>query len=273
MQAVVVIGARGMLGYAVASYFEQMNIPVFSLSRSEFDIAREPVDKLKTLLPEGALIINCAGIIKPLVKDYSVENVLKVNGLFPRNLALFCRKFGHRCIHITTDCAYSGRQGQYTEDDYFDAEDVYGLSKITGDTVEAMCLRTSIVGEEKNNSRSLLEWAKGQVGGEVNGFTNHFWNGLTTTYLAEIIYNILDQDLYQPGIFHVHSPDSVTKFQLLNIFNEVYGLKLLVKPTEASEFVDRRLASRFGLSESLVVKDIQLQIVEMKDFFLNKSKK
>lgn len=267
MHSVAIIGAKGMLGHAVSSFFERRGIAVCRISRGEFDIAQDPIDKLQALLPEGADVINCAGIIKPLVKDHSVEEVLKVNGVFPRNLALFCRRFGHRCIHVTTDCAYSGRQGLYTEDDYFDAEDVYGLSKIAGDAAEAMCLRTSIIGEEKGNSRSLLEWAKAVAGGEVSGFTNHFWNGLTTTYLAETIYNIFEQNLYQPGIFHIYSPDSVSKHQLLEIFNDVYGLNLTITPTVAPEFIDRTLASRFSLSNSLVRRDIRSQVMAMKDFF------
>lgn len=267
MKHVVVIGSGGMLGYAVEEYFVRQNYTVTGITRSDFDIAREPVETLEGTLENVDIVINCAGVIKPRIAAMSVEDVIRVNAIFPRNLAKLCKARGISCFHITTDCVYSGKKGQYTEWDYFDADDVYGMSKNAGETTECMVLRTSIVGEEHGQSRSLLEWAKSQAGKQVSGFVNHLWNGVTTVYLAEIIENIFTNNLYREGIFHIHSPSTVTKYELLSIVNDAYKLSLTIAPAKAPQPCDRSLSSNYSLSHQLVTKTIAQQVNEMKLFF------
>jgi dTDP-4-dehydrorhamnose reductase len=272
MVKILIVGSTGMLGYAVSSYFKTNDYDVVELSRNEFDIANDSMDKFESYLNGVGAVINCAGVIKPTIAKNSIENVLKINSLFPRNLAMVCNKRDIKCFHITTDCVYTGKKGKYSEEDYFDADDLYGLSKNAGENKDCMVLRTSIIGEENGQSRSLLEWAKSQAGKEVNGFTNHLWNGVTTLYLAEIIENILTRDLFEKGLFHVHSPNTVDKYQLLQIFNRAYHLNLKINPVEAKEAVDRSLASIYDLTKKVSVKTLEQQVNEMQEYFrfLNK---
>jgi len=264
---VLVFGAKGMLGYAMHSYFERQGQEVKAMGREDFDIARDPISNIESLVTWSDAVINCAGVIKPLIAKTPIEDVLKVNAVFPRNLANLCERHSKMCFHVTTDCVYSGRKGTYSETDAFDAEDVYGLSKNAGDAADAMVLRTSIVGEEKYAKRSLLEWARSQSGKEVSGFVNHSWNGVTTVFLAEIIETIIKRGLYEKGIFHVHSPQAVTKLELLQIFNEVYDLHLKINAVEASEFCDRTLNSGRPLTQLVCTKPLPTQIQEMRKFF------
>ena len=87
MTKILVLGSKGMLGYAVSSYFKDNNYEVIELSRSEFDIAVDPIEKLESYLDCVDVVINCAGVIKPMIEKNTVEDVLKVNAIFPRNLA------------------------------------------------------------------------------------------------------------------------------------------------------------------------------------------
>ncbi len=264
---ITVFGAKGMLGYAVSEFFERAGNEVVKISRKDFDIAKESHEKVGEFINGSDLAINCAGVIKPRIKDMSIEEVLTVNSLFPKNFAKICNEKGVKSFHITTDCVYTGKKGNYTEKDLFDADDLYGLSKAGGDYAETMVLRTSIIGEELNQNRSLLEWAKGQKGKEVFGFTNHEWNGVTTLQLAKIIKTIIDENLYEQKLFHITSPDFVTKFELLKIFNEAYNLDLKIQPKEAEVAIDRRLASAYDLSGKVSTTNIAEQVKEMKEFF------
>ncbi len=267
MGKILVVGSTGMLGYAVASYYKSKEYDVVEISRNEFDIANDTMTKFETFLDGVDVVINCAGVIKPTIAKNTIENVLKINSLFPRNLAKACNIHGIKCFHITTDCVYTGKKGNYTEEDYFDADDFYGLSKNAGENMDCMVLRTSIIGEENGQSRSLLEWAKSQAGKEVNGFTNHLWNGVTTLYLAEVIEHIFKNGLYQKGIFHIHSPNTVNKYELLQIFNNVYKLNLKINAAEAKEAVDRSIATVYSIVVKLCTKPLQQQIKEMRVFF------
>ncbi len=269
MKNLAVIGSSGMLGYAVSSYFSHKGYNVKGISRKDYDIVQDPLDKLERLLDGCEVVINCAGVIKPTITKNTVEDILKINAIFPRNLAKLCNKKNIKCFHITTDCVYSGKKGNYTEEDYFDAEDLYGLSKNAGETSDCMVIRTSIIGEENGNSRSLLEWAKSQAGKEVNGFINHWWNGVTTLYLAEIIEKILLNNLYQKGIYHIYSQNYVNKYELLGIFNEIYKLKMKINPISAEVAINRCLSSIYDLSNIVSIKQIKQQINEMKEFFEN----
>lgn len=266
-KSIAVIGSTGMLGYAVSEYYKRVGMTVLEISRKEFDIAAEPIEKLENIIENVQIVINCAGVIKPRINAMSIEDVLKINSLFPRNLAKLCNRLDKKCFHITTDCVFTGRKGHYSEDDYFDAEDIYGLSKAGGDSADCMVLRTSIVGEEKGQCRSLLEWARSQAGKEVNGFTNHLWNGVTTLYLAEIIETILSNGLYEKGIFHIYSPESVTKYELVSCFNEVYELNMKVNSVNAGKIIDRTMTSVKGLTEKVSTKYISQQVKEMRAFF------
>ena len=270
MEKILVIGSTGMLGFAVSSYFKSKDYTVVEISRNEFDIANDPMSMFEKYLDGVDVVINCAGVIKPTIAKNSIENVLKINSLFPRNLAKVCNKNRIKCFHVTTDCVYTGRKGKYTEEDYFDADDLYGLSKNAGENKDCMVLRTSIIGEENGQSRSLLEWAKSQAGKEVNGFTNHWWNGVTTVYLAEIVEKIFKNGLYQKGIFHIHSPNTVTKYELLQILDKVYELNLEIHPAEAKESCDRSMASVYSLNKQIVSKTLEQQVSEMKMFLLAK---
>ena len=45
--------------------------------------------------------------------------------------------------------------------------------------------------EEIHKNASLIEWAKSMKDKKVNGFTNHFWNGVTTLQWSSNYYNLL----------------------------------------------------------------------------------
>jgi dTDP-4-dehydrorhamnose reductase len=130
-----------------------------------------------------------------------------------------------------------------------------------------MTLRTSFVGPEKETKRSLLEWAFSMSGKEVKGFTNHKWNGLSTIYFAEAAEKIYKENIYKEGVYHVYSPDAVTKFELVNIFNDVFSLGMQVEPAEAKESCDRSLSSVYDISSRICTKQISEQVKELQTFF------
>ena len=264
---IVVLGAGGMLGYAVTSYLSSRGHDVTAVARKDFDIATDPFSKLVPLLNRPDAIINCAGVIKPRIAEMPIEHTLQVNAVFPRNLAKHAQREGIPCLHVTTDCVYTGKKGKYDENDLFDADDVYGMSKNAGETTDCMVLRTSIIGEEKGQGRSLLEWARSQAGKEVKGFLNHHWNGVTTLQLAKLAEQILEQKMYEPAIFHVHSPDTVNKYELVSLINEIYGLNMRIQPVDAPTACDRSMTSVKPLSAKVSKTPLGKQIQEMKDFF------
>jgi dTDP-4-dehydrorhamnose reductase len=214
-------------------------------------------------LPHCDYIINCIGVIKPFMKD-SQKNAIKLNCLFPMILSEYCEKNGCKLIHITTDCVFSGKDGGYTEDSIHDALDDYGKSKSLGESCQdkSMVIRTSIIGEEVHKQASLIAWVQSQKGKEVNGYTNHLWNGVTTKQYAKICSDIIDNDLYEEGLFHVFS-NPINKLDLVNCISDRFELGITVNPFEAPESCDRTMNTIKDLCGKLNIPSIEQQIKEI----------
>lgn len=268
---VLILGSTGLLGNTVSKYFlNNKNYDVVTTYRNKdyafegnalfFDALDSDFSKLPT---DADYVINCIGIIKPFMSQ-SIENAIRLNSLFPHELAAWCEETSSRLIHITTDCVFSGTKGKYTESDLHDALDAYGKSKSLGEcTDKAMVLRTSIIGDEIHKNASLIAWAKSQQNCTVNGFVNHFWNGVTTAEYARICDKIMLSDMYENGLFHVHAADDVSKYQMLHYFNDKFALNLKINSYETEELCDRTLRTEKELCKKLAIPTVKEMVEEM----------
>lgn len=264
---IYIIGSTGMLGRYVTTYLSDF-YDVISLGRTELDATevREEIIKNKLLnigLKKNDVVVNCAGTIKPRVDELGDLNAIIVNSVFPRVLSNVCEDIGVRMVHPTTDCVYTGSKGKYNENDKYDVNDVYGMSKALGEPKNCTVIRTSIIGEEVSQGRSLVEWVKSEKNNTVNGFTNHFWNGMTCLQFAKLCKYIIDNNLFWLGTKHFHS-NTVDKKQLVEMISQVYDLNLNVIPMEASNFCDRSLSTTYETSYH--IPNLKIQIEEMKEF-------
>ena len=125
-----------------------------------------------------------------------------------------------------------------------------------------MVLRTSIIGEEIHKNASLIEWAKSMKGQTVKGFTNHMWNGITTTQYADICTQIIENNLYQRGLFHVFS-DSVNKYELISAISDSLSLDLHIEAHEPLVPCNRTLKTAKDLMSSLTIPSIKQQLLSL----------
>lgn len=189
------------------------------------------------------VVVNCIGIVK---QDKSAKNPIAsitVNSLFPHHVARRCRESGARLIHLSTDCVFTGRKGNYSENDVPDAQDLYGRSKLLGEVDQDDCLtiRTSMIGRELTGSHGLLEWFFSQEGQSVRGFKRAIFSGFTTQALADLIARIITDHPRLTGVWHVGS-EPISKFDLLTLVKQTYGLAIEIRPD--NDFVcDRSLDS------------------------------
>lgn len=207
----------------------------------DFDSVVRAIDKAK---PD--VVVNCIGIIKQLPTAQDPIVSIGINSLFPHRLHALGRTAGARVIHISTDCVFSGRKGNYAEADQSDAEDLYGRSKFLGETAGegALTLRTSIIGRELSGASGLVEWFLGNRGKTVNGYTRAVFSGLTTNRLSEVIFDVMENHPGLSGLYQV-SVDPINKYDLLRLLNDAYDAKAEIRPDD-SVVIDRSLdSSRF----------------------------
>lgn len=267
---VFILGSTGMLGKYVTKYLNQF-YDVVEVNRNLVDASTITQTELRSVLcdklglKKDDVIINCMGTIKPRVDELGDRKAIMVNSIFPRTLADVAEDLGAHMIHPTTDCVYLGLKGSYDENDKYDVHDVYGMSKALGEPSNCTVVRTSIIGEEVGQTRSLVEWIKSNANNTVFGFTNHFWNGVTCLQFAKICQKIIERDNFWKGIKHVHS-NTLTKKELVETISEVYGLNITVTPKETPVMCDRSLSTIYNTGEIFDVPSLRQQIIEMREF-------
>jgi dTDP-4-dehydrorhamnose reductase len=205
------------------------------------------------------VVVNAVGLIKQLINEGNQEDIRTaylINADLPRELNAYARDSSTPTIQIGTDCVYSGLEGSYSENSEFDCNDLYGLSKVSGEheSKSMMTIRCSIIGHEIRSSVSLMDWFLSQPpAASVKGYRNHFWNGVTTLAFARVIKGIISENMYSPGTIHLVPKDQVSKFELLQILAETFGRKdIEISEFEAEIAVNRTLATIFpGKNEQL----------------------
>lgn len=254
---ILVLGNQGMLGSQVVKVLSaNKEFAVSSTNRTDFD----PVLEGDLNFPGYDYVINCVGVIKPAM-NRDIASSIFVNAVFPHSLANSCKKAGQKLIHITTDCVYSGVKGSYVESSLHDALDEYGKSKSLGEPKNCMVLRTSIIGPEIQNYRSLIAWFLKQTG-ECNGFINHFWNGITTKEYAKVCEKIILNGWYKEDLYHIFS-DAVSKYEMLLALKYKFQKDIAIYQHFAHPSVDRTLATEKGLNSKLKISSFQEMINEM----------
>ncbi len=260
---VLILGSTGMLGHIVSNYLtKSSNYNVFNLSRRSIgqknsivcdinDLA-EFEKHINKLSPD--IIINCIGL---LINDATknIEYAEYINSYFPKFLIKISNK-KFRVIHISTDCVFKGDKGSYNEYSIKDASDGYGLTKSNGefDLPGHLTIRTSIIGPDlKKNGSGLFQWIMNQVG-EVKGYVNVKWTGVTTIELSKAIDFAIINSI--DGIWNLTNQEIISKFQLLKMIIESFDLTK-VKLIQDSTYVSNK---------SLVsVRDIKYKVPSYKD--------
>ena len=232
---------------------------IAGVSIENFDTVRKAFDESK---PD--VIINAVGIVKQLPTSKEVIKTLKINSIFPHQLAQMAQTDGIRLITISTDCVFNGTKGNYTEGDVSDAADLYGKSKNLGEVIAPNCLtlRTSIIGRELQTSHSLVEWFLSNRGGKVKGFTRAVYTGFPTVVFADIISDLIERHKNLQGLYHVSS-EPISKFDLLCLLRKFYKISIEIEPF--SDFqIDRSLNSaKFRNETDFVPLDWEEMIKKM----------
>jgi dTDP-4-dehydrorhamnose reductase len=235
-----VLGCNGMAGHVISLYLKEQGHIVFGFdkSKSHFidSIAGNAFDTefLKKHIAKSKYdsVINCIGILNQFA-DQNRALASFLNSYFPYFLAEATTGTDTQVIHMSTDCVFSGKRGEYTEDDFRDGETFYDRSKALGELEDDknITLRNSIVGPDINSKGiGLLNWFMHQSG-EINGYTKAMWTGQTTLQLAKTMETAAIERAH--GLFNTVPDHSISKYDLLGLFNHyLRGDSLKINPVE-----------------------------------------
>lgn len=223
----LVLGCNGMAGHMISLYLKEQGHDVIGFARSKSKLVYSVVGDaqdftfVKEIIGVNRFdtVINCIGLLNQFAEK-NKANAVYLNSYFPHLLADITEGTGTQVIHMSTDCVFNGKRGQYTENDFRDGETFYDRSKALGEIEndKDLTLRQSIVGPDiKKSGIGLMNWFLQQYG-EVNGYTGVMWTGQTTLQLAKTMEIAARERIH--GIYNMVPDTCISKCDLLELFNK-----------------------------------------------------
>jgi dTDP-4-dehydrorhamnose reductase len=268
---ILVLGASGMAGHVIYQWLSENGYDAFGLTRKKADIKNnilcdvKDTIKLSQIIAEGEFdyIINCVGILNKDAED-NKANAVMLNSYLPHFLAKEIESTRTKLIHMSTDCVFSGKHGNYTEDSFPDGETFYDRTKSIGEVCDArnLTFRNSIIGPDINiKGIGLFNWFMKQTD-TINGYSGAIWSGVTTITLAKAMDAAIKQGL--TGLYHLTNNTPINKFELLNIINRVFNKGCQINNITGINVNKSTINTRKDFS--FTVPSYEDMIIEMKDW-------
>ena len=269
----LVLGCNGMAGHLISLYLKEQGHDVTGYARSESTFVSTIVgdasnfEFLRGVISIGKYdaVINAIGLLNQFAENnHGAASLL--NGYLPHFLAEITDSTSTQIIHMSTDCVFSGKSGHYTESSLPDGTTFYDRSKAMGELNDGknLTLRNSIVGPDiKKSGIGLLNWFMQQPGPSVNGFTGAVWTGQTTLQLAKTMEAAAKERAC--GLVNAVPSSSITKYELLNLFNKYLREdELTVNPIDGVTADKSLIRTNFDFSYN--IPDYETMISEMAEW-------
>lgn len=183
------------------------------------------------------VIIHAAAMASHEACEADPQRARLVNAWASEALARAAERAGSRFVLISTDSVFDGDRGRYTEEDVPQPQSVYARTKLEAEQLvlretDATVIRTNFFGWSPTGRRSILEFFVNALsqGQQVRGFTDFTTSSAYAQVLAHGIWDLVATPA--SGLFHVTSPDAMTKYAFGVAVAREFGLDAeLISPT------------------------------------------
>jgi len=214
---VVVTGARGLLGGAVAEHFASAGDEVVGLDRDQLDIGNRDAVRRIIERERPELVINAAAWTDVDGCEDDTQRNIAVNALGPGNLALESRRVGAGLITVSTDYVFDGtKDGFYTQRDDPNPQGEYGKAKLHGERLAMVSnARTTVVrvgwlfGKGGRNFLSQMPELIA-AGAKLKVINDSFGTPTYAPHMARRLRELALLDL--PGIYHMANAGEGTSY-------------------------------------------------------------
>lgn len=268
----LILGAGGMAGHTISLYLKEQGYEVVGFERRPLDYINSivgdatDIKELEKIIINGNfdVIINAIGILNQAAED-NKDMAVFLNSYLPHCLAKITKNLKTKIIHMSTDCVFSGKQGNYAEKSFKDGETFYDRTKALGelDDNKNVTLRNSIVGPDINpNGIGLFNWFMKQSG-TINGFNEVMWTGMTTLQLAKMMEKAALTNA--TGLYNMVPKNNISKYELLKLFNKYMRNNKIIIDKKDEPKVNKTLI-RTNFDKIDEVPDYETQVKEMAEW-------
>lgn len=273
---ILVLGATGMAGHMISIYLNEAGHDVTAFSRKPFKYCKNingditDFNQLQTIIQDGDYdaIINAIGILNQDA-DRNKAHAVLLNSYLPHYLSQLTETLKTKIIHISTDCVFSGKTGDYSETSFKDGETFYDRSKALGELTNQkdLTFRCSIIGPDLSvDGIGLFNWFMKQSGA-IKGYRKAIWTGVTTLTLAKAIERALEENLC--GLYNLVNNQKINKFDLLELFNYTMKDGHIEVVEDNQVVVDKSLVNNRS-DFTFVVPSYKEMVLEMEQWIRNR---
>ena len=238
---VLVTGYGGQLGYDVVSLLETRGVECRGVDIADFSLTdgAAVMDYVTDYRPD--VVVHCAAYTGVDKAESEPELCCAVNGMGTMNMVRAALNVGAKMLYISTDYVFPGTGDEpYDEDAAYGPRNVYGLSKLQGETAvrslmtRFFILRTSwVFGKNGHNFvRTMLRL--GAEKKEIRVVCDQIGSPTYTRDLAKVICDMIPTEKY--GIYHVRNEGFMSWADFAAMIMDKAGLPCRVIPVPTSEY-------------------------------------
>lgn len=286
--SILIFGATGQLGLSLKDT-QPSGMTAEFVDRSQCDLTDAAAIKRLLDQKNPRWIINAAAYTAVDRAEEESEQAHQINGRAVGAMASYVSQTGAKLIHISTDFIFNGEKSTpYQPGDPTDPLGEYGASKLAGEKaalIEApestMIIRTAWVYSEHGNNfvKTMLRLMSEKD--ELGVVDDQIGAPTYARGLAELIWLIINEDTFSPGIYHWTDQGGISWFEFAAAIQQeglergLLEREIPVKPITTQQYptpaerpkysvLDQsKLANRLGIEPSPWREQLKLMLTNM----------
>lgn len=245
MQKILILGAKGQLGNCLKKISSQYELDYEFLftDLDTLDITKKNQIEEYFSNYEPHFCVNAAAYTAVDLAEKENEKAIAINATGVGYLAEICAEYNTLLIHTSTDYVFDGdTRMPYTEDDFTNPINVYGISKQKGEeealekNPKTIVIRTSWLYSQysKNFVKTILHLFSSKE--EVNVVADQFGQPTNANDLAETIMSIIESKQKEYGIFHYANYPETNWFEFAKKIALLKGIEIKINPISTAEY-------------------------------------
>lgn len=254
---ILVIGANGQLGREIQRQFwDKYTLHLYDVDT--LDITDINAVEQEVINVKPAVLINAAAYTNVEKAEEDCDNAFKVNAIGAENLAIICKKYDVKLVHISTDYVFDGtKDAPYNEFDHHNPVSVYGKSKSWGEKLiqqvggKYFILRTSwLYGDGNNFVRTMLRLSKEK--NEIAVVGDQYGTPTYTKDLCWVIEKLIHTDFY--GIYHASNEGNCSWCEFAKEIMTIAERKIIIKSITTEEYPMKAQRPMCSIMENTLLK-------------------
>lgn len=244
--SILITGAGGMLGHALADLLRARGLNPVTLDRASLDIANP--DALAKVFADHkpTLLLNAAAHTKVDLCEQEKDLADAINGYAVGRMAEGSKKFGTKLVHVSTDFVFDGSGTRpYRVDDPVNPVSAYGKSKLLGETElqkhsppDALIVRTAWVYGRHGANFPRTMVAAARAGKPLKVVADQIGSPTYAPDLAAAILDLVDRNAR--GVFNATNAGQTSWHGFAVATMQAFGIATDVVPLTSADWAKIR---------------------------------